>query len=114
MKNSLVAGNKAGTGPDIGGPITTGGYNLVQNLSGVQFNDPSNKHRTDLPGNRYPSLHLDTQPRNNGGATPTIALLRGSPAIDAIPPASCDVSTDQRGVKRPQHNACDIGAYEYQ
>jgi hypothetical protein len=49
---------------------------------------------------------------DNGGATWTHALLPGSPAIDAVPVISCTVTTDQRGVVRPQGAACDIGAYE--
>ena len=49
---------------------------------------------------------------SNGGPTATHALLSGSPAIDAVPAASCTVSTDQRGVTRPQGADCDIGAYE--
>ena len=48
--------------------------------------------------------------QSNGGATPTRALLRGSPAVDAAGPG-CP-ATDQRGVARPQGPACDIGAYE--
>ncbi|WP_113704469.1 right-handed parallel beta-helix repeat-containing protein [Nonomuraea lactucae] len=47
---------------------------------------------------------------NNGGPTDTVALLRGSPAIDA---ASDCPTADQRGVQRPQGRACDIGAFEY-
>jgi hypothetical protein len=40
--------------------------------------------------------------------------LPGSPAIDAIPVASCTLATDQRGVSRPQPAGgnCDIGAFE--
>jgi predicted outer membrane repeat protein len=48
---------------------------------------------------------------NNGGLTQTLALLPGSPAIDAGNPASCEAA-DQRGVTRPLGVACDIGAYE--
>jgi hypothetical protein len=48
---------------------------------------------------------------NNGGATQTMALLPASPAINAGKDASC-LSTDQRGVTRPQGSHCDIGAYE--
>ena len=41
-------------------------------------------------------------------------------AIDAIPVADCTdadgnaITTDQRGVIRPQDNACDIGAFEFE
>jgi hypothetical protein len=56
---------------------------------------------------------------NNGGPTKTVALLRGSPALNAIPKgengcatATDRIATDQRGVARPQGPACDIGAFE--
>lgn len=55
---------------------------------------------------------------SNGGPTQTIALLAGSAAIDAGDPAGCTntlgerLTTDQRGVSRPQGARCDIGAYE--
>ena len=45
-------------------------------------------------------------------------MLPTSPAVDAIPAASCAatngnaVTADQRGVARPQGKGCDIGAYE--
>jgi hypothetical protein len=59
----------------------------------------------------------DTDPKldpldNNGGPTPTVALLPGSPAIDGAkrPPACV---ADQRGFPRPAGSAADIGAYEY-
>jgi hypothetical protein len=38
--------------------------------------------------------------------------MAGSPAIDAGDNAACP-AFDQRGVKRPQGNACDIGAVEW-
>ena len=50
--------------------------------------------------------------QNNGGPTDTVALLPGSPALDAVPLASCPLSVDQRGVPRPMGAACDAGAYE--
>jgi Ca2+-binding RTX toxin-like protein len=46
---------------------------------------------------------------DNGGATPTHALLTGSPALDKG--GGC-AKTDQRGVPRTAGGACDIGAYE--
>ncbi len=47
----------------------------------------------------------------NGGQTLNHALSPGSPALDVVP-APCAVSSDQRGVSRPQGFACDIGAFE--
>jgi PKD repeat protein len=53
---------------------------------------------------------------DNGGPTDTQALLMGSPAINAADNSACVADpvngTDQRGVIRPQADACDIGAYE--
>jgi hypothetical protein len=46
---------------------------------------------------------------DNGGATQTIPLLAGSPAIDAGEGCS---PTDQRG--EPRTGACDLGAFEVQ
>ncbi|GAB2486453.1 hypothetical protein GCM10027082_41790 [Comamonas humi] len=46
---------------------------------------------------------------DNGGFSRTMALLPGSPAIDA---GSGCTATDQRLVARPIGPACDIGAYE--
>ncbi|MBN1450601.1 MAG: hypothetical protein JW963_06260 [Anaerolineales bacterium] len=54
---------------------------------------------------------------NNGGTTETMALLAGSPAIDAGDDTICAAvpvnNLDQRGVTRPQGAHCDIGAYEH-
>jgi CSLREA domain-containing protein len=51
---------------------------------------------------------------DNGGSTPTHALLLGSPAIGAGGSAAPDQcpSTDQTGRERPA-DACDIGAVQY-
>ncbi|MGH2668516.1 MAG: choice-of-anchor Q domain-containing protein, partial [bacterium] len=63
---------------------------------------------------------LDPTLTDNGGVTKTHALVSASPAIDAVPAASCATTGDQRGVARPQDgdggtNAdCDIGAFELQ
>ncbi|HEU4744384.1 MAG TPA: choice-of-anchor Q domain-containing protein, partial [Anaerolineales bacterium] len=55
---------------------------------------------------------------DNGGITQTMALLPGSPLIDAGDDSICASSgvnnLDQRGVARPQGSQCDIGAYEDQ
>jgi hypothetical protein len=47
---------------------------------------------------------------DNGGPTPTMALLPGSPAIGRANPASAP-ATDQRGVPRPRASS-DIGAFQ--
>jgi N-acetylneuraminic acid mutarotase len=55
---------------------------------------------------------------DNGGPTPTMALLAGSPAIDANSISNCTSSLvnglDQRGDPRnaAARGACDIGAYD--
>ncbi len=60
---------------------------------------------------------------NNGGPTQTIALMAGSPAIDAgsnalavDPSTSLPLTTDQRGGGYPRivDGTVDIGAYEVQ
>jgi hypothetical protein len=50
--------------------------------------------------------------QDNDGPTMTHALGAGSIAIDHIPALDCGVTTDQRGVTRPQGDACDVGAVE--
>jgi hypothetical protein len=49
---------------------------------------------------------------DNGGPNLTMALLPGSPAIDAADSVFAPV-VDQRGFTRPLGSASDIGAYEY-
>jgi len=51
--------------------------------------------------------------QNNGGFTDTLLPGNGSPTIDAGDVNAClTTSIDQRGVSRPQGDACDIGAVE--
>ena len=50
--------------------------------------------------------------RDNGGPTPTMAPLAGSPAREAIPTTTCDLGRDQRGVARPQGMGCEVGSVE--
>jgi len=114
MRNSLVAGNKSPAGPDIQGSLTSQGYNLIQNTQDTTF-APNQAHGTDLLQVAPRALGVDPLLRDNNGSTQTHALLPGSVAIDRIPPSDCrikDISTDQRGVRRPQGVACDIGAFE--
>jgi alpha-tubulin suppressor-like RCC1 family protein len=91
----------AGENPDCnfrGTVSVTGGHNLAQYGAAIC--------RASVTGD--PLLGpLD----DNGGPTRTMALLTGSPAVDAGDDAYCP-ATDQRGVSRPLGLRCDIGAFE--
>jgi len=121
VSNSIIAGNTAFNDPNISRRLTSGGYNLIQNSTGADFvNAQTDKHLTDISGDQFPNLGIDPILQDNGGRaqlhTRTHRLLQGSPAIDQIPLDACHIngiSTDQRGIRRPQGKSCDIGAYEY-
>src|SRR6266487_946165 len=121
IRNSIIVGNSASVHPNISGPLISDGYNLIQDFSSTTFaSDPLNKHLTDISGDQFANLGIDRRLQDNGGLaqphTWTHRLLQNSPAIDRIPPATChvnNISTDQRGIQRPQGKRCDIGAYEY-
>ena len=105
--NTIIAGNTAGIHPDASGTFSSQGYNLIGNTSGS-----AGWGSSDL---------LNSNPllgplQNNGGPTNTHALRTGSPAINTIPRATngcgTDITTDQRGLKRPQGSNCDTGSFE--
>ena len=101
VENSLIALNHDPAGLDDcgGGALKSDGDNLVStDCAGIDF-------AGDLV-HRRPRLR---QLRDNGGATKTIALRRGSPALDEAGPQSSP-RRDQRGVRRDK--LPDIGAYE--
>ncbi|MDQ1430627.1 MAG: hypothetical protein QOF40_1229, partial [Actinomycetota bacterium] len=83
---------------------TSEGYNFSDDDS-CGLTDPTD----DVATGNDPSLGALA---DNGGPTQTMLPLVGSPLLDAIPPASCLVDVDQRGVTRPQGTGCDIGAVE--
>jgi hypothetical protein len=66
---------------------------------------------TPAGGDTFTDPKLDPL-ADNGGPTLTMALLPGSPAIDAGN-TSLAPATDQRGFSRPAGLAADIGAFEY-
>jgi hypothetical protein len=86
-------------------PITSEGFNLSDDRSCTSyFTKAGDKNNTNpMLG---PLL-------NNGGPTMTHLPEAGSPLIDG---GQCiaSITTDQRGVARPQGTACDIGAVEVQ
>jgi hypothetical protein len=128
LDQSLVSGNSASSqGPEVfnsvfqtfPGTVITNGFNLFgyDGSAGVAGFTPG---VTDIVPAVPLSAILDSTLADNDGSTRTHALVTGSPAIDAIPAASCVTTGDQRDVTRPQDgdedtNAdCDIGAFELQ
>jgi VCBS repeat-containing protein len=105
FENTIIAGNTASTeGPDVDGPGRSLGHNLVGNTA----------NSTGFSAGVGDLLNVDPKLgalADNGGPTQTMALLAGSPAIDAANTATAP-ATDQRGVSRPQGPAADIGAFE--
>jgi hypothetical protein len=89
-----------------GGVATDQGYNLVED--GGCLASPTSR-------NGDPRLAPLANNGGPGGRPPfTHALLPGSPALNVIPTALCQLTRDQRNVTRPQGTACDSGAFEAQ
>jgi hypothetical protein len=99
LSNTIVANQSGGGDCFIPPDITSNGHNLESGTS-CGFTGTG-----DLQ-NANPLLGALA---DNGGPTQNMALLPGSPAIDV---GSCEQTTDQRGIARPQGATCDIGAYE--
>ncbi len=133
LTDTIIAGNNIspnGIGPEIllsgGSSVISLGGNLIGKSSG-------NAANTGIVIDYQPTDILDVNPmldtlRNNGGTTPTHALLARSPAIDkGINTSAIDyindnisLTTDQRGPGFPRISdgdgdgtaTVDIGAYE--
>ncbi|MGX2040286.1 choice-of-anchor Q domain-containing protein [Methylocaldum sp. MU1018] len=125
MMNSILADNTGGDCVSAAGTtrIAFIGQNLIED--GGCF-DPSYSNPPLIGDPKLGPLE------DNGGPTPTHALLEGSQALDRIAfvygangnPLGCEgttdgvtagVVTDQRGERRPQpgDDFCDIGAFEH-
>ena len=107
----------AGIGPDLFGPFTSRGHNLVGQADGST--GLTNSSMGDLVGSAAAPLDPLLGPlQNNGGPTYTMALLAGSPALDAgddaMLNAPFNLATDQRGYARKSGAHVDIGAFESQ
>lgn len=103
LYNSILANTFSGTDCYSNNGVTVGVSNLIEGNNGC--------------GTAVSSTDPNLGPlQDNGGHTPTQALLLGSPAIDAGNDATC-LPTDQRGVARHDGDGdgiirCDIGSYE--
>jgi predicted outer membrane repeat protein len=117
LKSTILAGSRqvsVGPADNCSGTIADGGYNISDDAS-CAFSATGSRNSTN-------PLLDPAGLQNNGGPTETIALVSGSPAIDAIPLGDCTdqeshpINTDQRGALRPDAGevSCDIGAYEFQ
>ncbi|MBX9717243.1 MAG: hypothetical protein K2X36_00160, partial [Microbacteriaceae bacterium] len=132
IRGNIFAGSTGYPHLGVGGAPTTGQiFDFAGNVfstsrateSDLGFVDPStlfDRTPTQLFGS-------GAAPDSNGGATQTVALVAGSPAIDAVPsltaissvpttaelsPAAIsDLNVDQRGVART--GVRDAGAYEF-
>lgn len=109
LKNSIIASNTAGIGPDCYASFTSSGYNLLGDTSNCNFT-PAAGDLADVDADLGLLIGASGSPLYQ-------PLLAGSPAIDAGNPAGCTdqnsdpLETDQRGAARV--GTCDIGAYEY-
>ncbi len=115
--NTLIGDNVESHGIDIPtaddcfGPLRSLGYNLIETTSNCAISGTAT-------GNIYGQDPKLGSLQDNGGSTPTQALLSSSPSIDMGNPGGCTNNTgatlaiDQRGFARPFNGRCDIGAYE--
>lgn len=110
INNTIIGQAATGAGEDFTGAAigngvnsTSGGFNLIRASSG-------------FAGSIVSTADPKLGPlQNNGGPTPTMALLAGSPAIDAGNPGyTSPPSVDQRGgsFARVLNGRIDVGAYE--
>ncbi|MCE1253481.1 MAG: sortase, partial [Anaerolineae bacterium] len=120
--NTLVVNNAGNTGGGVF--MQAGSLNMVNNLISNSLNGGDcvlngaaslsvNLNNLVRDGSCSAALtsdpKLDSNLLDNGGPTLTMALLSGSPAINAGNNSGCP-ATDQRGVNRDSN--CDIGAFE--
>jgi CSLREA domain-containing protein len=134
IRNSIIALNAPGSGRDVIGTFITQGHNLIGEIENQStgFTVGTNNSNGDLVGTSASPINpMLASIANYGGPTQTLALLPGSPAIDAgdncvTQAAHCgdanitQLSNDQRGAgfnRSVDGNGdgtatVDIGAFE--
>ena len=119
LQNTIVAGNFQGAAPGTtpGDLALTNAsfdpgsaYNLIGNGGLGGLTNGVNNNQVGVADAGLGPLQA------NGGPTMTMALLSGSPALDAASNAlvPAGVTTDQRGLARVVNGTADIGAFESQ
>ena len=120
VRNTIVAGNVADLGSDVGGEFQSGGFNLV-GIIGDGALVPGFNQPTDILGSSPTHIDAHFGPLDYfGGSTPVQSLQANSPALDKG--HASGTATDQRGLPRPQDqpsianapggDGSDMGAYE--
>jgi hypothetical protein len=125
FRNSIVALNAATSGPDLSGIFTSNGRNLIGKNSGASITTAPGASGDLIGTNASPVNPVLSSLANYGGPTQTLALLPGSPALNAgdncvTQAAHCgdpnisQLTTDQRGggFNRIVGASVDIGAFE--
>ena len=124
--SSIVSGNNATNSGDevfnYSGTINADNNNLFGDI-GKDNSNAFSGFTPDITGSDITATSDGTNPtaltdildpnglQDNGGPTETIALVSGSPAIDAGSNPD-NLITDQRGADRDDGNGVDIGAFE--
>lgn len=118
ISNTIIGNNGfPASSPDCAGPITSAGYNLIEDTTGCVLGG-------DLTGNILATDPILINLQDNGGTTLTHLLGAASPARDAANPVTpgtlantCE-TIDQRELSRPRDSdgdntaICDMGALE--
>lgn len=82
---------------------------------GYNVESPADTCNLGLPGDRF---QVSTEELALGELSIDVGVLRThTPAsesvlLDVVPPEACATDVDQRGVRRPQGEGCDVGAVE--
>ncbi|MBL4707411.1 MAG: T9SS type A sorting domain-containing protein, partial [Flavobacteriales bacterium] len=113
LRNTLIANNTGSSRSDVyqfSGTFHSSGNNFIGDSTGSSINSMN----LDQFGNSIAPINPLILPlASNGGNTETVALVAGSPCIDAAD-SSLAPNTDQIGTSRINNGLPDIGAYEVQ
>lgn len=116
LKNSIIAHNTAANGGSSESFAQNCNTNVTDSGNNLEF--PKDMGGRDCTAGAMVADPLLGDLADYGGTMPSVALLGGSPAIDAGDDSACP-ATDLRGVERSIDGDgdgvahCDIGAHEY-